>query len=496
MMAAEEGATQEDEQEILDDDVPAAQGVSAAAEAAAAEAGAAEAAAAEATGAGVVGAEANSQKSAGSTDLGWLEGVGRDCRETQLERALADEIQQANNIKKKPLEFEDRGPEEYQQNPAGWMADAEKQLLEAFSKATGLSQNQNASTEQDTYPDEEMWSKLAENRYVFAIKGTAIGGRWTRALKHESKLKEDYELQPTKELKEAFRARWAKGKHTTVVAKHVHEESVTRDEVSEGKWSTLASMASRHGGGNIQLGMRAAVNIALDCIRQGASRVRMNTRSKTLEFVDIEDGFKEKHRNKWGITETGGTTYIAEEKQEEEEDKQDEAKPAGKRSSGKPASKAVAKSRPGKAAKTAAGQTAGGSGGDGGVKAMLLKAKRAKMHHAAVTATLSMIRSSINREASWNFMKIPEMSKPMNDAAEQLDAYIAENEFVAAAILTDQDVSKLKPQYPGGRFDMGLELLTKGLEDKVRSLEIQLNSVVAQQKVIVQAAQLAAETPI
>ena len=93
------------------------------------------------------------------------------------------------------------------------------------------------------------------------------------------------------------------------------------------------------------------------------------------------------------------------------------------------------------------------------------------MHHAAVSATLAMIRSSITREASWSFMKIPELSKPMNDAAEAVEAYIASNEFVASAILIDQDISKLKPEYPAGRFEMGLEQMTKGLEEKVRALD-------------------------
>ena len=104
-----------------------------------------------------------------------------------------------------------------------------------------------------------------------------------------------------------------------------------------------------------------------------------------------------------------------------------------------------------------------------------------------------MIRSSIDRDKGWNFMKVQEIAAPMNEAAQQLEDYIAQEEFVSAAVLTSEDLSKLRTQFPGGRFEMGLEQLAQNLEAKVKALEIQLNSVIDQHKVVMRAATLAAE---
>ena len=68
-----------------------------------------------------------------------------------------------------------------------------------------------------------------------------------------------------------------------------HTDEVVNSDKAKGKWKTLAAIAGNQGGGDVLLGLEKATNICADCIRRGPEFVRINKRSKGIEFVDVEE---------------------------------------------------------------------------------------------------------------------------------------------------------------------------------------------------------------
>ena len=395
---------------------------------------------------------------------------------------------------------------------------AEAELLRVFEEVTknsGASPAENPQQDDQPInkiagvPDKELefWRRMKDNDFNFICKGAA-GARWTRALASDPQLEAEYDECTGKRAKQVFRQNWAKKKHAEVEQRCTHSEEVSHTDRSEGRWRTLAAVASRQGGGDVLLGLEKATNICADCIRRGPDFVRINKRSKGLEFIDVEDMRAEEQKQSWGIETIGANTLAPKVKKEDGRDDEGkgtvktedkgasgsannnkkrggEKKEDGRDDEGKRTVKTDG-GRPKKKARGASGSASASGSGTGKAsvdpKMQLAQARKSKLLHAAVMQSMGMLRHTISTDDSWAFMRIDQMVKPLSDAEEALTSYIDQNPFVHAAIGSREDIAKLKESFGGGQYETGLHSMVTEFTVKTKLLEAQVNSAIAQHK--------------
>ena len=142
--------------------------------------------------------------------------------------------------------------------------------------------------------EEAFWEDMAQKGFVckaYAGKGNPVGSRWQRALAADPKLRANYGEKQGHAEQAKFRKEWFEGAHK------LYEASKTVKTVQKQKWKkdgtmmTLGRIAWKEGGG--AAGLRAAINIGVDCIAVGGGYWKQDRRAKNIKFMYFEEGYSE-----------------------------------------------------------------------------------------------------------------------------------------------------------------------------------------------------------
>ena len=206
------------------------------------------------------------------------------------------------------------------------LVDAEAFLMKAFLNG-GMAQTSHEGhfeTEDEAeegWPDEELTdeqveakAKLERTRDVvleacaaegFDVPaGSNIGKRFKTWLKGNQEEWDKYDAL-TNEKKVAAREDWAKELYDTYKKKRKHTTEKAQTSWTRAKWRNLDMLIQAQGGGAFpsKRVVMGAVNIARDAMAKGRKWVRINKRSKRIEFKDIEEGDDTINTERWARSE-------------------------------------------------------------------------------------------------------------------------------------------------------------------------------------------------
>ena len=148
--------------------------------------------------------------------------------------------------------------------------------------------------------DERMFEELKNNSFYFATRGSRgnpMAGRWQRFLESNPAERKMYDELDGIKKKAEFRQDWCKGKYDNFRQSRTFTKTSKEKELKDSKCYAFARIAQEEGGGDS--GVRAAACYAIRCMRLGAQWLRWCEWTQQIKFLYLTHGFQEVMEKAW-----------------------------------------------------------------------------------------------------------------------------------------------------------------------------------------------------
>ena len=165
--------------------------------------------------------------------------------------------------------------------------------------------NGDGMTQEDAF-----WAEEKARSFTCPSRGDAASGRFDRWRHRDAKNRADYEaIQGNENMtktqaKAEFRREWLQSEYRAQAESKTDSKKQVHKLVKEGRFNTLLTIASLKGGGNIALGLDAAVEHCKHCVHLGRSFFKRDEFTKQVEFTYVEQRFDHVFSHEQTITKT------------------------------------------------------------------------------------------------------------------------------------------------------------------------------------------------
>ena len=310
---------------------------------------------------------------------------------------------------------------------------------------TGTERFENPQTQHVWAEAKQRFDELKENDFFFearAGKGNWVANSFNKWLKDNPKEKKKYD-GCNRKAKEARRKKFANMIWDQFEQKKEHKEEYEEEENKGGKFLSVARIAVEEGyAAAPQAAVQAATNYAIRCLTLGDKWFEFDSFTKTVKFLYVVKGIKQKMKQAWTTTKKWSTTPASHPLMTKSRESTKEAEGItteveGHKEPGGPNS-GVNEVPP-------AGHTPRSSGEKTEIQKAIVAMSKIRSDASAAKFKSSALLQTIDKDKDWCWAKT--LNDELNVASNKLDGIFTEDAFLRR-LMAEKNLPELAPKDP------------------------------------------------